>query len=111
MLSSRRGFDRKCFGFVTLIYLNRREYFIVVKLIYVNFINYFSLYLFQYLFYLLLIFIFALFSFGLSLSGSLKKIDLIVSFICSFLDNSAVSNRQLRPRFPSGEGGLIRPLC
>ena len=73
MLSSRRGFVRKCFGFATLIYLKRREYFIVVKLIYVNFINRFSLYLFQYLFYLLLIFIFALFSFGLSLSGRLKS--------------------------------------
>ena len=64
---------RKCFGFVTLIYLNRREYIIVVNLIYVNFINHFSLYLFQYLLYLLLIFIFALFSFGLSLSGRLKR--------------------------------------
>ena len=69
----RRGFDRKCFGFVTLIYVNHREYFIVVKLIYVNFINRFGLYLFQHLFYLLLIFIFALFSFGLSLSGRLKR--------------------------------------
>lgn len=42
---------------------------------------------------------------------SFKKVHLIVPFVCSFLDDCAVSNRQLRPRFPSGEGGLIKPLC
>ena len=102
MLSSRLG--RKCFGFVTLIYVNRREYFVVVKLIYVNFINHFSL-------YLLLIVIFALFSFGLSLSGALKRSISLFRLYVLFLDDRALSNRQLRPRFPSGEGGLIRPLC
>ena len=39
---------------------------------------------------------------------SLKKVDLIASFSCSFLDEEAISNRQLRPRFPRGEWGLIR---
>ena len=59
-----RVFDRKCFGFVTIIYAKRREYFIA-QLFYPFFISVFNL--------IVVSLLFALFSPGLSLSVRLKR--------------------------------------